>query len=284
MSDVKLWHRLQAILQARVDGFDGVAGLCLLDVKTGHQLAINGDESFPTASTIKIHLLAALNQLDHQKVLSMDQRVAIDRKVPGSGVLTYLDDAVDLSWRDVANLMIIVSDNTATNMVIDRLGYERMAAFFKAWGLNKTVLVRKMQEHDAVARNEENLSTPIDEVKMLKLLLDGSALGPGVAQECIRVLKKPKRGFFAPGLPPDMLFANKPGAMDRVRNDAGIIFLPRRPYALTIMTKFGTMEAPVQERWIADTTREIHRFMTILDTTSGQGQGIPVAYLPKGDV
>jgi hypothetical protein len=50
------------------------------------------------------------------------------------------------------------------------------------------------------------------------------------------------------------------------------------------MTKFGTMEAPVQERWIADTTREIHRFMTILDTTSGQGQGIPVAYLPKGDV
>lgn len=279
MSDARFWDRLQRELEGRVAGFPGVAGLSLLDVKGGRRIEVNGDELFPTASTIKIHLLTALVELHERGELSMDERVIIDRTVPGSGVLTYLDDKVELSWRDVANLMIIVSDNTATNMVIDRLGYSRMAGFFKDWGLSRTRLVRKMQEHDAVLRNEENLATPADEVKMMEILLENRGLRPGVGQECIRILKKPKRGFFAPALPPTVPLANKPGAMDRVRCDTGVIFLPRRPYVLSVMTKFGDLAPVDQERWIIDVTRVIHSTMSMLDTTSTWGQGFPPGFL-----
>lgn len=282
MSDTLFWERLQGELEAWVADFPGVAGLSLLDITAGRRIEVNGQEQFPTASTIKIHLLTALVELHERGELSQDERVVIDRRVPGSGVLTYLDDKVELSWRDVANLMIITSDNTATNMVIDRLGYERMAGFFKDWGLSRTQLVRKMQEHDAVARNHENLSTPSDECAMMEILLENRGLRPGVGEECLRILKKPKRGFFAPALPPDLPLANKPGAMDRVRADTAVIFLPRRPYALSVMTKFGDLSPVDQERWIIDLTGVIHSTMKMLDTTSAWGQGMPAAYLPKG--
>jgi len=281
MSTTQVLAKLKSHLEQKVADFKGIAGISLLDIETGERVQINADEQFPTASTIKIHLLSALHQLHCEGVLNLNERVEIEPEwiTPGSGVMAYLDDSVELSWRDVANLMIIVSDNTATNMVIDLLGYERMAGFMNKWGLDKTVLQRKMQEHDAVARNEENLSTPNEEVKIMELLLDGSAFGEGVAAETLRILRKPKRGFIKPGLPAHVEVANKPGGMDYVRCDVAIVYQERRPYILSVMTKFGRYEPIDQENWISYVARDVHEVMSLLDVTSTWGQGIPAAFL-----
>jgi beta-lactamase class A len=81
------------------------------------------------------------------------------------------------------------------------------------------------------------------------------------------------------GLPPDIVMANKPGAMDRVRCDGGIIYLKRRPYAICVMTKYGLAHGTVQEAFIGTVARAVHETMITLDATSSHGQGVPADVL-----
>jgi len=141
-------------------------------------------------------------------------------------------------------------------------------------GLTRTTLRRKMQDQTAVAENRENISTPIECVQMLKLLHQGKPT-PAVAEQCLEILKKKKSGpLFNRAIPALIPVANKPGGMERVRCDAGIVYLPRRPYALAVMTKFALCEPPEQERFVIDVARTVHQTMAVLDTTSDYGQGL----------
>jgi len=276
MSDAALWQRLEHTVARMVDAFPGVAGVCVKDLTRGNGFAIRGDEDFPTASTIKIHVLTQLLLRAERGEIDLSQMVRLTPEmcVPGSGVITYLEGEVELSWLDVAILMIIVSDNTATNLCIDLAGIDDTNALIKELGLTHTVLRRKMQDQEAVARNEENIATPAECVTMLELLYTGRPT-PGVAERCLSILKKPKKGAFNRAIPATVPLANKPGGMERVRCDAGVVYLPRRPYALAIMTKFALCEPLDQERLIIDMAQTIHETMIVLDTTSDYGQGIP---------
>ena len=276
MSDVALWQRLECEISRRIDEFPGVAGVCVKDLSRGGGFSIRGDEEFPTASTIKIHVLTQLLLRAERGEIDLDEvlRLTPDLDVPGSGVLTYLEGEVELSWLNIAILMIIVSDNTATNLCIDLAGMEATNALIREMGLARTTLRRKMQDQDAVARNLENTATPADLVEMLDLLYRGEP-SPGVAERCLSILKKQKGApLFNRALPATVPLANKPGGMERVRCDAGIVYLPRRPYALAVMTKFALCEPPEQERFVIDTARAIHETMSVLDSTSDYGQGI----------
>jgi beta-lactamase class A len=189
-------------------------------------------------------------------------------------VLTYLGEPLELTLADVATLMIIVSDNTATNLCIDVAGIDGTNQLIEDLGLSSTVLRRKMQDHEAVARGEENVATPNECVKMLQLLYEGRP-APEVAKRCIAILKKRKSAtLFSSAIPRTVPLANKPGGMSRVRCDAGIVFLERRPYAMAIMTKYALCEHPDQERFIIDTARLIHGTMSVLADTNQFGQGL----------
>jgi beta-lactamase class A len=280
VSEKLLWDRLQAELADRVAGFPGVAGLCIKDLTTGYQVAVNTDELFPTASTIKAPILAQMFRLAEAGKLDLSRRVKLteDLKVPGSGVIAYFDDVADLTVRDVAVLMIIVSDNTATNLCIDWATYEGTNALLRELGITKTTLRRKMQDHAAVARGAENLATPAEFVQFYEALFRGEQLSRYVCEETIKVLKKRKRSHFALGLPQDVVLAGKPGGMDNVRTDAGIVYLQRRPYTMCVMTKYAMCQPTEQDLFIAGVARTVHQHMTILDVTSGHGQGVPAQY------
>ncbi len=276
-----LWEHLKDRVAVRLDGFDGVAGICLKDLTTGAELAVNADGSFPTASTIKMHILAHLLERSAAGELDCLERITLDKDVavPGSGVLTYLDDPVELTVRDVATLMIIVSDNTATNLCIDWATFEGVNKMLDRLKLTRTVLQRKMQDHDSVREGNENLSTPSEIVRFLEILHTADDLDPSVCEETLRILKKPKRGYMGPALPEDMVIASKPGGMDKIRNDAGIVYLARRPYAICVMTTYGLGDRRLAEKFIADTVHFIHGYMDMLDRSGPWGQGVPAAFL-----
>jgi beta-lactamase class A len=259
-----------------VEAFPGVAGVCVKDLTRVGGFSIRGDEEFPTASTIKIHVLTQLLLRAERGEVDLDEMLHLtpELSVPGSGVLTYLEGEVELTLLNVAILMITVSDNTATNLCIDLAGMEETNALLREMGLTRTNLRRKMQDQGSVARNLENTATPAELVEMLELLYRGEP-SPGVAERCLSILRKKKGGsLFGRALPATVPLANKPGGMERVRCDAGIVYLERRPYAMAIMTKFALCESPDQEWFVIDAARTIHETMAVLDTTSDYGQGL----------
>jgi beta-lactamase class A len=158
---------------------------------------------------------------------------------------------------------------------IDLAGMDATNALIREMGLPRTTLRRKMQDQAAVARNDENVATPAECVAMLERLLAGQPT-PWVAERALAILKKPKRGWFNVAVPATVPMANKPGGMDRVKCDAGVVFLPRRPYAMAIMTAFGMQEPSEQERWVVEAARAVHETMVVLDRTSDYGQALVV--------
>jgi beta-lactamase class A len=275
MSEQLVWQDLHKRLLPMVEGFPGVAGLYLKDLTTGQEIAIHADDEFPTASSIKIHILTRLLQRAERGEVDLNQKIRLtpEQITPGSGVLTYLDGEVELSLLDIAILMIIVSDNTATNICIDAAGMEATNTLVRELGLSHTTLRRKMQDRAAIARGDENTSTPREMVQMLEHLHAGRP-SSWVAERCLAILKKPKRGYFTRALPPELPIASKPGGMERVRCDAGIVYLPRRPYALAVMTKYARVDAYEHENLLVEFMLATHATMLVLDTSNQFGQGI----------
>ena len=276
MSNALLWQRLEDRVTRKIGKFAGVAGAAVKDLTSGRTLSVNGDEVFPTASTIKIHILTQLLARAERGELDLDEpmRITSDLHVPGSGVLASMERDVELTVLDVAVLMIIVSDNTATNLCIDMAGIDGTNALLRGMGLTATTLRRKMQDKAAVARNDENVSTPVECVAMLEHLQAGRP-SPRVAEQCLAILKKSKVSPLAQVIPNSIPLANKPGGMDRVRCDAGIVYLPNRPYAIAVMTKFALGNVQQQDRFIVDVADTVHRTMLALDTTNEFGLGVP---------
>jgi beta-lactamase class A len=273
--DDLLCQKLTAALQQQLADFPGVAGIAVQSLRRGWKIAINDDEIFPTASTIKIHILTQLLARAAAGEIDLHQRItpAPEQCVSGSGVLAYLDDPVELTLLNLAILMIIASDNTATNLCIDLAGMEATNALLRQLGLSQTTLRRKMIDHAAAVRDQENVSTPNELVAILAALYSGQPT-PAVAAQCLAILKKPTHGFLDRALPPDLLFANKPGFVERACCDAGIVYLPRHPYIVAIMTKFALCDKEEQQRHVVDCLRTVHATMAVLDTSNKYGRSL----------
>ncbi len=280
MTNALLWSQLQDRVRDGLADCPGVAGFCLQDLATRDTMGWHEQEVFPVASTIKIPILVTLLARAEKGELDLQERIDITPEVlvPGSGVLTYLEGPLELSVLDVAQLMIMVSDNTATNLCIDWAGMDAINELMASLGLSQTRIRRKMQDHESVARNEENVSTPADAVGLMRALYE-SRPSSAVAEQALAILKKPNRGPIERAMESDVAVSNKPGGMERVRCDAGIVWLQRHPYALALMSKFG-MEHPYrQENRLVAAVQLIHEYMVAIDRSSALGQGIPASLL-----
>jgi len=133
--------------------------------------------------------------------------------------------------------MVTVSDNTATNMIIDRVGMDRVNATMARLGLEQTKLQRKMMDATAWSENRENLSTPNEQAALLKLLVDpgSKVLGPASRDEILGILSIPKPSRIRPGLPPGTRVAHTTGSLDGVVVDVGIVFLDERAFIIAMM-------------------------------------------------
>jgi beta-lactamase class A len=232
-----LWERLAARVGALCAGLDGVAGVSVKDLRSGATLEHNAMGVFPTASVIKLAVLYELLRQADAGRIALDEvtRPPLPR-VGGGGALELLGGDVSLTWRDLATLMMALSDNAATNALIDRLGLAAIDARLRELDLPATRLRRRMLDLDAARRGDENVSSAADLARLMELLRSGHGLTPGSARELLRLAALPKSSPFRRGLPENIVVVDKPGDLEGVRAVAALVELPERPYVVTVMT------------------------------------------------
>ena len=271
-----LWSNLESTLDNIINQFEGVAGLSIRCLNNNKTISINGDDIFPTASSIKIHILTQLFTLEDKGTIDLAKRVRFTQDMygAGSGVIHFLENEPEFTILDIAILMMLVSDNTATNMCIDLAGMQETNNLIKDLGLSKTKLGRKMMDPDAINRGEENISTPNELTKMMELLYQKKP-SPKVANNVLNIMSKPKSAYLNKAIGPNTKIANKPGGMDKVRGDVGIVYLPNNPYAISIMSNYGITDSLSQESFVIELAKTAHKFMLTLDQTNEFGLGLP---------
>jgi beta-lactamase class A len=175
---VALRERFAATLREIAAGVDGVVGYVVVDLASGDRFAAHEGVPFPTASTIKIAILYELYRQADEGRLDLDEvrPLPAGARAAGSGVLGELR-APALTLRDYATLMILVSDNSATNLLIDTVGMDRVNARMRALGVEGLALRRRMMDVDAARRGDENVATPAALARLLDVVRTGEGLG-----------------------------------------------------------------------------------------------------------
>jgi beta-lactamase class A len=251
-----LWKKLESSI-GRIDaGFDGVLGVAIQDLTDGRELRYNADQVFPTASTIKIAVLAELyhqagqnrNGAGGRDVLDKIYAVQAKDLVGGSGVMNgFTAGTTQLTNKDLSYLMIVLSDNSATNVLIDQVGMDNVNNLLGTLGLRDTRLRRKQMDVKAAAEGRENTATPAELVALLRAIYSGKLIGDEMTRPLLELLKTPKDSYIPRLLPENVSVANKPGVLDGVRVDAGIVFAHNRPFAIAVMTAYDRDGAEAEQ-------------------------------------
>jgi len=242
-----LWDKLGSDIREVDRKLDGVMGVAIEDLATGQKFLLREDEVFPQASSIKITVLA---ELYNQAQLSaggasgkakLTDLYTADRKdlVQDSDIMLGLTPGVTrVTNRDLATMMIAVSDNSATNVLIDRLGMENVNALLDSLGLTHTRLRRKMMDIKAASEGRENISTPREMMTLLEQIYRGKVLNKEMTDDFFQMLSTHKSSPISRELPEGVRSADKPGELEAVRTDSGIVFAENRPYAICVMTTY----------------------------------------------
>jgi beta-lactamase class A len=236
-----LWQKLQEEFRSVDQGLDGVMGLAVKDLTSGETFFIHGDEIMPQASSIKIAVLADLYLQAQQGKLKLTDEYVVrqDDLVSGSDIMLGLTPGqTRLTLRDLATMMVAVSDNSATNVLIRRVGMENVNAMLDSLGLHATRLRRQMMDLKAAGEGRENVSTPREMMTLLETIYRGKLLNKEMTADFIKMLSTHKESSLLQGLPDDVVAASKPGELEAVRNDSGIVLLKSRPYILCVMTTY----------------------------------------------
>lgn len=228
------------------DRHAGVTGISVRNLATGETLSMRGDEPFPSASLIKVAILVTLlDEVDKGRV-TLDERVSLvarDR-VGGSGVLGQMGSGLAPTFEDYALLMIALSDNTATNVLLDKLDIRTVGLKMEAIGLPRSKVHSKTFRRetsiapDSSARYGFGVTTPDETVSLFTMLHEGRAVSPALDSLALRLLLANQDGnMMTRWLPDGTRVAHKTGSVDRSRNDCGIMYTPAAPIALCVMTR-----------------------------------------------
>jgi len=236
-----LWQKLESQIQEIDQHLDGVMGIAIEDLTTGDHFFLHESEVFAQASSIKITVLANLYLQAQQGKLKLNDLYTVQQSdlVPDSDIMNGLTPGVTrVTLRDLATMMVAVSDNSATNVLIDKVGMQNVNALLDSLGLTHTRLRRKMMDLEAAKQGRENISTPREMMQLLDAIYHGKVLNKESTTDFFKMLSTGKASFIPRDLPPDLKVANKPGELEAVRNDSGIVFVEGRPYVICVMTGY----------------------------------------------
>ena len=227
-----------------VASFKGKVSLFAKNLDTGETYALKADERVRTASTIKIAvMIEAFARVSEGKAKWTDEVVLTkEKKVSGSGILNELSDGLRLTFRDAVNLMMMLSDNTATNLVLDVLTTDAVNARMESLGFKNIKIMRKVGSggDSTAGKDPENkkyglgMATPREMVLVMEKLERGEVLSPALSKEMIELMKR-EQGRNAIGRSLwDTPMASKYGALDRLRSAVGILYTKNGKIAMAI--------------------------------------------------
>lgn len=251
---------LQSKIQAIIDDYQIEAGVAIWHVESGERLDVNGDRPFPMASVFKIPILATAGAQLKAGKISLDQRITLrdEDKSAGSGILPYFQAGISPTVRDLLTLMIIISDNTATDITVDLLGGAAVIEnYMHELGLNdiyfklncKDLLrslyppevhnlpldeLRKWADENDIVRDgtafslepDNNISTANDMTRLVHMLFQGEIVEGELKDELIGILHKQQFNDRLPRfLLPSVAFAHKTGTIAGIRNDSGVMYI-----------------------------------------------------------
>jgi len=275
-----LHARLETELTRTAERLNGVMGYAIKDLSSGETFLRLPDTVFPQASSIKLAVLLELMRQAQEGKLSLQEEHTLRRGEMTVGdtepILTMLGDGtVTLSLRDLAIFMVVLSDNTATNILIDRLGMANINEGVAGLGLKETRLRRHMIDLEAARKGNENVSTPREMLTLIEKVHTGQALDPARTKEYFDILKLPKGSLFnlRKVLPDDVVFEDKPGSLEGVRCDTGLIDIPGHPFIMSIMTTYNANDNE-GERAVQDVARLAYDYFNRLSRSSSYGRAI----------
>jgi len=268
----ELHARIERELTRIADAVDGIVGYAVVDLTTGERFERQADQPFPTASTIKLAILYELVKQVDDRRLTLDEPRPVDarHRVAGSGLLFQLSSPV-LSLRDCAILMMMISDNTATNVVIDAVGRDAVTARMTGLGLTATALRRRMMDGEAARRGDENVASPADLVRLLQAFERGDGLSTSARTTALDIMSRPLSSALRTAIPAGTRVASKPGGLDGVAVDAGLVYLQNRPFAIAVMGTF-LADAGSGQRAITEITRVVFGYFERLSRAGAEGR------------
>lgn len=274
-------QRLDSVAAA----FPGVLGAEVVDLTSGRHFAVNDTLVFPQGSAIKIPILIELFRQADRGEQNLDTRVEVKAgdQVGGSGVIQYFADGGSLlSLHDLATLMIVLSDNTATNILIDRLGMANVTRTMARLGYPHIELQREMIHPEASAAGRENLATPAEAAGvMTRIARCDLPMSRTHCQSLRALLEIPKDGPLPRPIPAGIKVAWKPGNITGVATGWGLVELPGRPYVLTVMTNYG--RDGEGDTAIETISRMAYDHFARLAGATPYGTRVPLRFLPTPD-
>lgn len=209
-----------------IDKLNGKIGIYFKDMLDGTEYGINEDERFISASVIKIPvLIEAFNQ--HEKgMIDLNDRVkvTVEDRVPSCGAVAYMHDGIQVTLRDLCNLMIIISDNTATNILVKKLGIDNINNTLEFYGIKNTRIQRLLFDDIAEQEGKRNYFSPRDIGILLMKMWNRDIISKKSSEEMIEILKQQQLNNKIPYLlPEDTIVAHKTGEDSGITHDVGII-------------------------------------------------------------
>ena len=245
---------LRHTLDSIADAHHGVVGYSVIDLETGARISRRGDETFPTASLIKVAILVTVYDLVAKGQLSLDDPLTVLHidQVPGSGIIQFLHNGTVLTVHDAAWLMSTISDNTATNLLLDRIIIRRVWAKMDSLGLQHTrVHSKSFLRNSSVAMDSSvkyglGVTTPNEMARLFELLALGKAVNHAADSAMLDILEHNTTDFMLQRYAAGARAAHKDGETDAVRAECTLWYLRNRVVAC-VMTKENK-----DQRWILD--------------------------------
>ncbi len=285
-------------IKEQAEGF-GVLGVSVKHLGTGEEASYNGDRLFPTASVFKVPVLVEFFRQTETGTLSPDEVVVLREadKVPGSGVLKELSEGLRVSLRDLLSLMMMVSDNTATDLIAGRVGFDNVNKTLDELGLRRTRVVRYCREilFDLVGVNDlpleemtiglfgevseareyggswslgvedNDVTTPNEMNRLLEMIVDGEAAGRESCDEILGIMGKCQTGQYRiPKYLPTkkLVLQRKTGSLPGIRNDVAVVTVKEtgERYVISCFT-MGAEDVYGAEEAIAQVSKAVYEYL-----------------------
>lgn len=250
------YEALRESLENFASTHPGNISITFVDLTNSRKVAIAEDRVFNPASVIKVPVMVEVYSQIHRNRLSLDDRIVLRKqdKISGSGVLQYHRVGNSYTVRHLVELMITLSDNTATKILIERVGKQNINRSMQKLGLTQTVIGNS----NLLEAEGLNFSTPGDMASLLTKIYRGQVISEEASREMLAVLGRQHVKWGIPRyLPSQTRVANKTGTLSYVKNDSGIVFFEDRPYVISVFTS-KLENRPFGKTWVAEISRIIY--------------------------